>query len=111
MTTSVPDDHHSRHDSTRRPAPAPTQQAAALALVRRFAPQGWQLNHPVADWWEAFRQDGTSQRVIIAHSVISLYAKLIKVEATDGQRRPQPPDAVAAYLADLDRLGKIGTGK
>jgi hypothetical protein len=49
--------------------------------------------------------------VIIAHSVISLYAKLIKVEATDGQRRPQPPDAVAAYLADLDRLGKIGTGK
>jgi hypothetical protein len=71
MRPSVPDDHQPGHDGTRRPAPAPSQQAAALALVRRFSPQGWQLHHPLADWWEAFRQDGTEQRVIIAHTVIA----------------------------------------
>lgn len=92
-----------------RPVPVPSQNAALLALVRRFAPDGWEVENPHGEYWLALRVRGSEQRIIAAQTVIALYGSLQRIEASEA---PQAgpcgtyPDATAAYLAYLDRTGK-----
>jgi hypothetical protein len=65
--------------------------------VQRFSPAGWQILHPHAQHWEAFRQRGSEQRTIVASSVITLYARLARVASEEaGQPACTYPDPVAA---------------
>ena len=112
--SSVPDDHWPHHDGSPSPAavPVPAQDVALLALVKRFSPAGWQILHPHAQHWEAFRQRGSEQRTIVASSVITLYARLARVASEDAdQPTGTYPDPVAAYVAHLGRLGAVWTDR
>ena len=111
---TLPDHDGPHHESARRPVPVPTQAAALLALVKRFGPAGWQVENPHAEFWLATRQRGNEQRIIATQTVIALYGKLQRIE-TDETPQAWPrgtyPDPVAAYLAYLDDLGRVGTGQ
>jgi hypothetical protein len=111
---TLPDHGSAHHDGARRPVPVPTQAAAGLALVKRFSPAGWQIENPHGEFWLATRKRGSEQRIIAAQTVITLYGKLQRIE-TDEPAHAGPrgtyPDSVAAYLAYLDDLGRVGTGQ
>jgi hypothetical protein len=107
---SVPDSGSADHDDALpRPVPPPSTEAAVLALVERFGPIGWQLFHPCVGWWEAFRQDGTGSRTIVASTVTALYAKLARVQAPETGESGPYTDDVARYLAYLSSV--TGTGQ
>lgn len=110
---SVPDDHQPHHDGAPpSPVPPPSTETAALALVERFGPQGWQIEHPYSDVWIAVRRQGSRTRVIAAHTPVGLYGKLQRIEVKEaGPSGPCLTDAAALYFAYLDQLGQIGTGQ
>ena len=102
--SSVPDDHQPYHDGVPSPAsvPAPTQAAAALALVKRFSPAGWQIENPNGEFWLAIRQRGSEQRVIAAETVLALdrpAADIVAAEGRAGHRRGDRAGAVRQATA------------
>ena len=112
--STLPGGGSTQHDNAPPPAtvPVPAQDVALLALVQRFSPAGWQILHPHAQHWEAFRQRGSEQRTIVASSVITLHARLARVASEDAdQPTGTYPDPVAAYVAHLDRLGAVWTDR
>jgi hypothetical protein len=90
----------------------PVVPTALLALVRRFSPDGWEIENPRGLYWIATRQRGNEQRIIAAQSVIALCGKLHRMASEEAdQPSGTYPDAVADYLADLDRLGRVWSGQ
>ena len=83
------------------PAPAPDDEASALAILARFGPAGWRVLNPAAGWWEGFREVGTARTVAVGTTAISLYAKMAQ---TDDAPTAPDGDPAAAYLDYLSWL-------
>lgn len=111
---TIPDHDRQHHDDAPplRPVPVPAQDVTLLALVKRFSPDGWEIDNPHGEFWQAIRRRGSEQRIIAANSVITLYSRLARIASDEAQQPPGIyPDPVAAYLAYLDDLGRVWTGQ
>lgn len=110
---TIPDHDDAHHDDAHplKPVPVPSQNVALLALVRRFSPDGWEIENPHGEYWLAARQRGSEQRIIVAQTVIALYGKLARI-ASDESAQPSGlyPDPVAAYFGYLADLGQVWNG-
>jgi hypothetical protein len=87
-----------------RPVPVPSQNAALLALVRRFAPDGWEVENRTANTGLLSGVRGSERRIIVDQSVIALYGKLQRIASDEsapppGLQRPGIGNGVARRRA------------